>query len=165
MQAGLARVGSNSRVILAFLFSALPQPSNHPTSGQRLAGTYCEAGRGNLFEKPMKLETGVSLAGLHLLMRPVLRVAEQVWIEAGKEEGVTITCALSGEHSAGSWHYYGLALDMRTRYFSETTKLDVAQKLRTRLPNYDIVVHSTHIHIEPGNPLAAKHGLMIDGEL
>ena len=113
----------------------------------------------------MKLAPNVSLAGLHLLMRPALRVAEQVWIEAGRPEGVTITCVREGEHSAASWHYYGLALDLRTHYFSAPVKDSVAAKLRARLKNFDIVVHQTHIHVEPGNALAAKHGLLIDGEL
>ena len=113
----------------------------------------------------MKLKRGVSLAGLHLLMRPDLRVAEHIWVEVGRPEGVTVTCALGGEHSAASWHYYGLALDFRTNYFSAPVKDSVACRLKDRLKAYDVVVHSTHIHVEPSNILANKHGLLIDGEL
>ena len=100
-----------------------------------------------------------------MLMRPVLRVAEEIWIAAGRPEGVTVTCAMGGEHSAGSFHYYGLALDLRTRYFTEPVKDTVATKLRQRLPHYDVVAHKTHIHVEPSNPLADRHNLLIDGTL
>ena len=113
----------------------------------------------------MELKEGVTLAGIHLLMRPVLRVAEEIWTTAGRSEGVTITCAMGGVHSAGSWHYYGLALDLRTRYFSAPVKDSVVAKLKYRLPNYDVVVHSTHIHVEPSDRLAARHNLLINGDL
>ena len=113
----------------------------------------------------MILKEGVSLAGLHLLMRPVLREAERIWKENGQSEGVTVTCALGGVHSAASWHYYGLALDLRNRYFSEGVKDKVAVELKQALPYYDILAHSTHIHVEPSNGLANKHGLLIVGRL
>ena len=113
----------------------------------------------------MKLIEGVTLAGIHLLMRPVLRKAEDIWRANGRPEGVTVTCAMDGEHSAASWHYYGLALDFRSHYFSAPVKDSVVQKLIHALPNYDIVAHSTHIHVEIGNQLARKHGLLIDGEI
>jgi hypothetical protein len=52
----------------------------------------------------------------------------------------------------GSLHYYGLAVDLRTRYFSETVKQLVAAELNSALKNispyYQIIVHSTHIHVE-----------------
>ena len=113
----------------------------------------------------MIIKEGASIAGLHLLMRPVLKVAEAIWEKAGRSEGVTITTGLNGVHSAGSWHYYGLALDFRTRYFDEPTKKQVYATLKKHLPAYDVILHSTHIHVEPGNPLADKHGLLITGNL
>ena len=33
-----------------------------------------------------------------------------------------ITETLGGEHSAGSLHYYGYAVDLRIRYFTESEK-------------------------------------------
>lgn len=113
----------------------------------------------------MQIKNGASIAGLHLLMRPVLKVAEQIWKDAGRPEGVLITAGLDGIHSAGSWHYYGLALDLRNNYFDEATKKEVAKKLKTALPSYDVVIHSTHIHVEPSNLLAERHGLLITGKL
>ena len=87
-------------------------------------------------------------------------IAERIWIENGRKEGITITAGLDGIHSAGSWHYYGLAVDLRTHYFDETRLKKVYQALKASLPDYDIVLHSTHIHVEISNQLARKHGLM-----
>ena len=98
-------------------------------------------------------------------MRPVLRVAEEIWKAAGQKDGVMVTCAMGGEHSAASWHYYGLALDFRTNYFSEPVKDSVTMKLKYKLPHYDVVKHDTHIHVEVGDRLAARHNLMPDGSL
>ena len=109
----------------------------------------------------MKIKQGASIAGLHLLMRPVLKVAEAIWKENGRTEGVTITAGLDGVHSAGSWHYYGLAVDLRTRNFDEFRAKRVHEALKSSLPEYDVIYHEgSHIHVEPSNALAAKHGLL-----
>lgn len=108
----------------------------------------------------MMLKEGADIKGLHVLMRPVLSAAESIWITHGREEGVTITAGLDGIHSAGSWHYYGLAVDLRTHYFDKLVEQDVYDDLKTALPGYDVVKHNTHIHVEVGNTLAAKWGLL-----
>lgn len=108
----------------------------------------------------MILKAGVTLAGLNILMRPVLRHAERIWMANGEDDGVTITEALGGTHSATSWHYYGLALDLRTRYFTTEVYNDITLEMREALPDYDVVAHSTHMHVEIGNALARQHGLL-----
>ncbi len=108
----------------------------------------------------MKLKEGVTLAGLNILMRPVLRHAERLWVAHGQEDGVTITEALGGTHSATSWHYYGLALDLRTRYFTTEVYNGITLEMRKALPEFDVVAHSTHMHVEIGNVLAKRHGLL-----
>lgn len=117
----------------------------------------------------MILKEGVSLAGLHPVMRAVLRAAEGLWKAHGRREGVTVTEALGGVHSAESWHYYGLALDFRTRYFDFQEAEQITRELRDALPQYDVVHHTkqagpktvtSHIHIEVGNLLAAKIGVL-----
>ena len=113
----------------------------------------------------MKLKDGVTLAGIHPLMRPVLREAERIWLKHGRTQGVTVTGAMEGLHSAASFHYYGLALDFRTRYFDKATKHKVDLELSQALPNYDVVMEDSHMHVEVGNALANKHGLLIDGRL
>ncbi len=60
-----------------------------------------------------------------------------------------MTSGLEREHSAGSMHYYGCAFDARHYYFPEEEREQVCQDLRDRLPPiFDVVLHSTHIHIE-----------------
>ena len=87
------------------------------------------------------------MQGLQLHMRPVLVAADIVWKNHNQE--LWITGSLDGEHSAGSLHYYGLAVDLRTRYFSVAERREVAAALKASLNcNYDIVLHPTHIHVE-----------------
>lgn len=95
----------------------------------------------------MKIKNGVVLAGLKIEMRPVLIKADKIWKNAGQE--LVITAGLEGEHSAGSLHYYGDAVDLRTRYFGGDTKREVAASLKKELGSeYDVIVHKTHIHVE-----------------
>jgi hypothetical protein len=98
----------------------------------------------------MKLKDGVILAGLNPVMRQALIKSEEIWIYLGREEGVTITSGLDGCHSAGSYHYYGLAIDLRIKYFNEDQKADAFRLLVQSLSRsgFDVVMHSTHIHIE-----------------
>ena len=113
----------------------------------------------------MQIKDGVTLAGLHPVMRPVLREAESIWKAHGRPEGVTITEARGGTHSASSFHYYGLALDLRTRYFEFDEAVLVHKALKSALPGYDIIHHekdgkSSHIHCETGNGLAKDIGML-----
>lgn len=95
----------------------------------------------------MKLKEGVILHGLDLSMRQALIIADKVWNGYGQE--LVITSALEGQHWAGSLHYYGLAIDCRTRYFDEPTKHEVLQDLKQMLGNgFRAVLEPTHIHIE-----------------
>jgi hypothetical protein len=95
----------------------------------------------------MKIKEGVILAGLNLKMRPVLIAANNIWKEAGKE--LVVTSGLDGAHSAGSKHYYGLALDFRTRYFNEIEKKKVFAALEKALGNsFFCLLHETHIHVQ-----------------
>lgn len=94
----------------------------------------------------MKIKQGASLQGLDIKMRPALIAADEIWAQLG--QGLVITAGLDGSHSAGSLHYYGLAVDMRTRYFVDGGKL-AARKLREALPPvFDVVEHDSHLHVE-----------------
>jgi hypothetical protein len=96
-------------------------------------------------------------------MRPVLVAAEAVWRNNGIEEGVTITSGLDGVHSAGSYHPFGYAIDLRTRYFADIETVNkVAKELKASIIHranrllypsymirfYNVVVEKTHIHVE-----------------
>jgi hypothetical protein len=95
----------------------------------------------------MKLKDGVVLAGLDTRMRPALIVCEDTYKDFGEE--LVITSGLEGCHSAGSLHYYGLAIDIRTRMFTLERKRDLADELQRRLGwAFTVVLESSHIHIE-----------------
>jgi hypothetical protein len=95
----------------------------------------------------MKIKSGVDMSGLRIEMRAPLKIADRLWRERGQE--LVVTSALDGEHSAGSLHYFGYALDFRTRYFDEQTVKELADNLRNKLgSHYDVIIHSTHMHVE-----------------
>lgn len=98
----------------------------------------------------MLLKDNVVMAGLSLHMRPVLIAADAIWRRHGREDGVTVTSALDGLHSAGSLHYYGLALDFRTRYFTNDERMAVYSDLCYELSGeeYTVVLESDHIHVQ-----------------
>ena len=95
----------------------------------------------------MQIKEGVSLAGLNFNMRYALIQAEKVWRKHGKE--LVVTSGLDGSHSAGSLHYYGLALDFRTRYFSEQEVSLVFRDLHNALYKFGftVLLEKTHIHV------------------
>ena len=105
-------------------------------------------------------EYQVNIQGLHPIMRRPLKAAEKIWKAHGRPEGVTITAGLNGVHSAGSWHYCGCAVDLRNNYFNAVEKRQVFEELKAALPEYDVIGHSTHIHIEPSDSLAEKWRLI-----
>ena len=95
----------------------------------------------------MKIKEGANIQGISFKMRKVLKAADKIWKDYGKE--LVITCGMDGEHSAGSLHYYGLAVDLRTNYFDEALQETVRQELQNELGiEYDVVLHTTHIHAE-----------------
>lgn len=92
-------------------------------------------------------DESVNIWGLEICMQKALRVADEIWDDYGQE--LVITSGRDGIHSAGSLHYYGRAIDCRTRYFDEDTKERVYNELVEDLgSDYDVIKHSTHIHIE-----------------
>lgn len=98
--------------------------------------------------RKIQLKEGVSLMGIQYEMRKVLVAADKIWEEHGQV--LVITEACGGEHSAGSLHYYGLALDLRTRFWENPEASQVANELKEALPeDYDVVNHpGSHIHVE-----------------
>ncbi len=95
----------------------------------------------------MQIKEGASLQGLDIKMRPVLIAADVIWKKYGQE--LVVTSGTDGTHSAGSLHYYGRALDFRTRYFDKEELDKVFNSMCEKLnDDYDVVVHDTHIHVE-----------------
>ena len=104
-------------------------------------------------------DDSVSLAGLDPKMRKVLPNVDAIWKAYGHEAIITAgtECFKGNEfiHSLSSFHPFGRALDFRTFYFIKSGKIDmftvnkIAARLRDVLgKDYDVVVHSNHIHVE-----------------
>lgn len=99
----------------------------------------------------LKLKPGVIMAGLSPVMRPVLIHADRIMKSHGVD--LVITSALDGAHSPGSFHYYGFALDIRSKHLSQQDKLQVLIYLIEELPDYQVCLEckglpSEHFHIE-----------------
>jgi len=89
----------------------------------------------------------VNIWGLEREMQPVLKFAGMIWKDYGQE--LVVTSARDSIHSAGSLHYYGLAVDLRTRDFPENQRPDIKKELAMALGSkYDVILHSTHMHVE-----------------
>ena len=116
----------------------------------------------------------------HPVMKHAQKTADRIWKEHGRVEGVTITSGKNGVHGPGSWHYYGAAEDCRTNYhyrqcyhngsmedypiasgiWGDSERREVYEELKAALPEYDVIWHDSHIHIEPGDNLARTWGLL-----
>lgn len=95
----------------------------------------------------MKIKDGVYLQGLQLPMRQVLIEASRIWERYGQE--LVVTSGLEGTHSPSSLHYYGYALDFRSRYFDDLQRFSVGLDLRSALGDkYFVLVEDDHIHVE-----------------
>jgi len=95
----------------------------------------------------VKIKNGVTMTGLQLPMRLVLKEANWLWKEHGEE--LVVTAATDGEHSAGSLHYYGYAVDLRCRYFSTVTSQTITDKLQVKIGSgYTVLFETDHIHVQ-----------------
>lgn len=95
----------------------------------------------------MHIKEGVIMTGLQIQMRAVLKHANIIW--KGKGHELVITSALDGTHSAGSYHYFGYALDLRNRYFNTIQKKEVVRMLKDALgPDYTVIGEHTHVHVQ-----------------
>ena len=93
------------------------------------------------------LKAGVRIAGMRPEILLAAVAAERVYEEAGHD--FTITACVDGKHMAGSLHYAGAAIDVRTR---DIPLADV-QKLIARIKaclgdDFDVILEVDHIHIE-----------------
>lgn len=93
----------------------------------------------------IRIKDGVDVRNLHYKIWDAAYIIADIYREFGKD--LTITAGLDGVHRTASLHYIGAAMDIRTRNLSDAD--EVFEKIKGRLsPCYDVVKHSTHIHIE-----------------
>jgi hypothetical protein len=102
------------------------------------------------------IKQGVRITGIRPELLIAVMAAERVYNEAGHD--LTLTACIDGRHMAGSLHYSGQAVDVRTNDvpIAEVPKL-VARIKACVGGEFDVLFESNHIHIEfqPKNPLTA----------
>ena len=76
-------------------------------------------------------------------MRPALKAADKIWKKQSRE--LVITSGLEGSHSAGSLHYYGLAVDLRLPPDLVRATRELAAELGSQ---FDVILEKHHIHVE-----------------
>jgi hypothetical protein len=96
----------------------------------------------------MKIKNSVSALGVKPEIMLAIIVAERAYQSHGYE--LVITSLTDGKHSRTSLHYAGCAVDLRTRNLANDQVVQtIANEIREGLNDeFDVVVESTHIHIE-----------------
>ena len=100
------------------------------------------------------LKPGVRVTGLRPEILLGVVIAERVFEEAGAD--LVVTACVDGKHAAGSLHYVGQAVDLRTRDVAADVRPKLVARLRECLgEDYDVVLETDHIHVEfqPKRPL------------
>jgi uncharacterized protein YcbK (DUF882 family) len=93
------------------------------------------------------IKPGVRITGLRPEMVLAAVAAESVYREAGHD--LTITACVDGKHMAGSLHYAGAAVDVRTRDVPADKISAILAKLKEALAgDFDVLLEGDHIHIE-----------------
>lgn len=95
----------------------------------------------------MRIKAGVRVHGLRPEILLALMVAESVYRR--REAELVLTCGIDGQHSRGSKHYIGNAIDLRLHNLPPGTWQEVREEIAGALGiDYDVVLEDDHIHIE-----------------
>jgi len=95
----------------------------------------------------MKILPNVVLNKLQTPMVNALPVINAAFSKQGID--CTITCGNEGKHMKGSLHPAGLALDFRTRELPSYAVKKIVKEIDAELGDYyDVVLESTHLHVE-----------------
>ena len=109
----------------------------------------------------MTLKPGVDARFIRPEVAARLWQIEQIFLfHAPEGYEFVITSGTEGQHSANSLHYKGLAVDVRRWYWDGQRRdlgIDALSKIRRDLvralgPDWDIVIHKSHCHIEYDPP-------------
>lgn len=117
----------------------------------------------------MEFKAGVPRNTLDYHMRPVLDIVDEIWAAHGYKAVATSTT--DGVHSAKSLHYYGLAVDIRSRDIDVKDKPEMLKKLSFALlqlsHRYQVIDEPDHIHVEwdPFVPMTVDVGDHIDDRI
>jgi hypothetical protein len=94
------------------------------------------------------IKSSVRIAGMRPEILLAAVVAERVYEKAGYD--CTITSCVDGQHMAGSLHYKGAAIDLRTKQVAHAIELkQIVDPIKECLgADFDVVVETDHLHIE-----------------
>jgi len=98
------------------------------------------------------IKNGVKCEGVKIDCIDAMITSAMVFAKQGQK--FTVTSITDGVHSTNSFHYKGLAFDIRTHDLNGCTIKEMAELLRIALGNdFDVVAESIgrpneHIHIE-----------------
>jgi len=93
------------------------------------------------------LKPGVRVAGMRPEILFAIIAAERVCAEMGVD--CVVTACVDGVHQAGSLHYCGLAVDLRSRNFRPGDADKAIARIKQCLgADYDVVLENDHIHVE-----------------
>lgn len=93
-------------------------------------------------------DASVSFDGAGAPILHALAVADAIYLRIARHDVVVTSCR-DGKHSDGSFHYQGLAVDLRTRDVTPDERILILARLRAELPApYEIIDEGTHFHIE-----------------
>lgn len=95
---------------------------------------------------------GVRARDLRLVMRPALMMVYSVYTEMNRR--MTVTCTGDGDHTPTSLHPWGYAFDVRIRDMSISQRQKAYRQIKAMFTGtpYQVILHSTHIHIEYDPP-------------
>ena len=97
-----------------------------------------------------QLKAGVSLVGIQLPMRLIIKRVARVYEGHGKVLVITAGTEKPDDHGAGSYHPFGYAIDIRVNYFVDGGE-SVYKELQAFYENKAVTVifhkgHHIHIH-------------------
>lgn len=96
----------------------------------------------------MMFKPGVVMWDMHPAIESVASTIDLVSKRVAGRPAI-VTSARDGEHSANSLHYKGKAIDLRTKDLQRgVASLYAAELQRILGSDYDVVLESTHIHVE-----------------
>ena len=95
----------------------------------------------------LHIKDGVGLAGLqHEALWAIDRVNEVFDMHS---VDCWVTSARGDQHSNHSHHYKGLAVDFRNRHLNPRQSVEIVAQMEHVLgPEYQVIVESSHIHVE-----------------
>lgn len=109
------------------------------------------------------LKTGVQIAGIKIEMQDALTVLEPLFRVISSGSPLVITSGTEGDHGDQSYHYNGLALDLRSKHLDLIDKEAFTRAMRVVLrsihPAYFAFLEAEgtdneHFHIEFNKPPA-----------